>query len=48
MEDKEIFRSRLLCAKNGDFINNKERAIAFGWMIWEKGYSGPTELKWFN
>lgn len=58
---KELFRqhppkvvcissSRILCAKNGDFIEARKigSAVAYGWFIWERGYSGPTILKWFN
>ena len=43
-----ISSSRLLCAKNGDFENNKSAAVAYCWYIWENGYTGDTVLKWFN
>lgn len=23
-------------------------AVAYGWYIWEKGYTGNTTVKWFN
>lgn len=41
--------SRIQCAKNGIFNEKKPgSAICYGWFIWEKGYKGKTELKWFN
>jgi len=36
------------CAKNGDFKNATGNASTYCWFIWEKGYKGTTELKWFN
>lgn len=42
-----ISRSRLSCAKNGDF-SHVENAIAYAWYVWEKGFSGDPVLKWFN
>lgn len=46
-----VSSSRLLCAKNGEFeqiIDGGGSAIAYAWFIWEKGFTGKTELKWFN
>jgi len=46
-----VSSSRLLCAKNADFVGMKAgggSAVAYAWYVWEKGYKGPTELKWFN
>ena len=46
-----VSSSRLLCAKNGDFETMKKTggsAVAYAWFIWEKGYTGKTELRWFN
>jgi len=46
-----VSSSRILCALNGDFNNRKSKsgsAMAFAWFIWIKGYSGITELRWFN
>lgn len=47
-----VSSSRILCAKNGDFTANANTlgggAVAYAWFIWEKGYKGTTELKWFN
>ena len=42
-----ISRSRLSCAKNGDF-NHVENAIAYAWYVWEKGFTGDPVIKWFN
>lgn len=46
-----VSSSRLLCAKNGDFEGMKTAggsAVAYCWYIWEKGYKGSPEIKWFN
>lgn len=46
-----VSSSRLLCAKNAEFEKMKEgggSAVAYAWYIWEKGFVGTTELKWFN
>lgn len=46
-----ISSSRLLCAKNADFkgmIDGGGSAVAYAWFVWEKGFKGTTELKWFN
>lgn len=45
-----VSASRLLCAKNGDFIKaGKEgSAVAYAWYVWEKGFKGDTVVKWFN
>lgn len=46
-----ISSSRLLCAKNGEFermIAGGGSAVAYAWYVWEKGFDGTTELKWFN
>lgn len=42
-----ISRSRLACAKNGDF-SHIEKAIAYAWYVWEKGFTGDPVIKWFN
>lgn len=42
-----ISRSRLACAKNGDFFHI-EKAIAYAWYVWEKGFTGDPVIKWFN
>ena len=46
-----VSSSRLLCAKNGEFeqmIAGGGSAVAYAWFVWEKGFNGQTELKWFN
>jgi hypothetical protein len=46
-----ISSSRLLCAKNADFkgmIAGGGSDVAYAWFVWEKGFNGITELKWFN
>ena len=46
--------SRLGCAKNGEFKIDKngnlkaDSAVAYCWYIWEKGFKGNPEIKWFN
>lgn len=41
-----VSSARLNCGKNGVFTNTS--AVAYCWMIWQKGYVGPTSIKWFN
>lgn len=44
-----VSSSRINCAKNGDFVKyGKGSATCYCWYIWQKGYKGPTEVKWFN
>lgn len=46
-----VSSSRITCAKNADFKGMKDgggSAVAYCWYVWEKGYTGTTELKWFN
>lgn len=46
-----VSSSRLQCAKNGDFDTYGKgvgTAVAYAWYVWEKGYAGPTEIRWFN
>lgn len=43
-----VSRSRLKCAMNGDFDSISGSATAYAWFIWEKGYSGFPEIRWFN
>lgn len=46
-----ISSSRINCAKNGDFEGLRTSggsAVAYAWYVWEKGFKGNTELKWFN
>lgn len=41
-----VSSARLQCGKNGDFSGSS--AVAYAWFVWEKGYHGPTYLKWIN
>ena len=43
-----VASGRLTCAKNGDFDKFPSGAVAYAWYVWEKGYKGPTTIKWFN
>lgn len=44
-----VSSSRIQCFKNGDMnIKEKSSAICYAWFVWEKGYKGYPELKWFN
>lgn len=43
-----VSSSRLKCAKNGDFDQFKSSATAYAWFVWEKGYKGYPEIRWFN
>lgn len=43
-----VSRSRLNCAKNGDFEHSPGSATAYAWFVWEKGFSGSPEIRWFN
>ncbi len=40
--------SRLKCAMNGDFDKYESSATAYAWFIWEKGFKGNPEIRWFN
>ena len=46
-----VSSSRLMCAKNGQFddmIAGGGSAVAYAWYVWEKGFNGTTQVKWFN
>lgn len=46
-----VSSSRLQCAKNGDFATygaGVGTAVAYGWYVWEKGFTGTPQIKWFN
>lgn len=42
-----ISSSRLHCGRNGIF-DKGSNAMAFCWIVWEKGYNGKTYIKWIN
>lgn len=44
-----VFSKRVLCAKNGEFERMREgggSAVAYAWFVWQKGYTGATEVSW--
>ena len=46
-----VSSSRLQCAKGGDFETYGKgvgTAIAYGWFIWRKGFTGEPRVRWFN
>lgn len=43
-----VSSSRLKCAINGDFNSIGSSATAYAWFVWEKGYKGYPEIRWFN
>lgn len=56
---REIFRNtpprivyqfirRVICAKNGDFVEAKKQgsAVSYAFFVWEKGYQGQTVIDW--
>jgi hypothetical protein len=42
-----VSSARLNCGKNGNF-DEAPGAVAYCWIVWEKGYGGPPQLKWIN
>ena len=46
-----VSSGRINCCKNGDFSHEQRSsnsAQAYAWFVWQKGYAGPTVVKWFN
>ena len=43
-----VSSSRLKCAMSGDFDSVGSSATAYAWFIWEKGFKGHPEIRWFN
>ena len=44
-----VFTDRVSCAKNADFARMRDNggsAVAYAWYVWQKGYTGPTEVQW--
>lgn len=41
-----VSSARLECGKNGQFTGSS--AVAYCWVVWQKGHAGPTYLKWIN
>lgn len=43
-----VCSGRISCAKNGDFEKYPSSAVAYGWYVWEKGFTGEPTIKWIN
>lgn len=47
-----VSSSRLSCAINGDWDDKENQtsasATCFCWYVWEKGFHGTPQIKWFN
>ncbi len=44
-----VSSSRLGCAKNGDFKKSGTAgAVCYCWYIWDKGFQGEPQIRWFN
>lgn len=43
-----VSSSRIKCLKGGDTSIDGSPAICYAWFVWEKGYTGYPELRWFN
>lgn len=43
-----VSTTRIKAAINGDFEKIKSSAVTYMWVVWQKGFSGNTTLKWFN
>lgn len=41
-----VFAQRQNCARNGEFDKYPSSAVAYGWYVWEKGFSGDPVIKW--
>ena len=39
-----VFSKRQVCSKNDDFTEGS--AVAYCWMVWEKGFVGDPVIKW--
>lgn len=43
-----VSSSRLICALNGKFNKCSSSAVAYAWLVWEKGFKGDPIIKWIN
>ena len=41
-----VFTNRQVSDKNDDF--SKGSAVSYSWFVWEKGYTGETQIKWIS
>lgn len=50
MELKTVYvsRSRIICAKNGNFDSVTSSAVAYAWFQFQKGYKGNPVIRWIN
>ena len=39
-----VYSKRIECAANGQFKGSS--AVCYAWFIWEKGFSGKTQIDW--
>jgi len=42
-----VSSSRLNCRLNG-IVSNRTSAVCYAWFVWQKGYKGYPEIRWFN
>lgn len=42
-----VSSSRLNCGRNG-IVKNTTSAVCYAWFVWQKGYKGHPEIRWFN
>jgi len=43
-----VSSSRMNCFLNGNIASNSSSAVCYAWFVWQKGYKGFPELRWFN
>jgi len=43
-----VSSSRIMCSKNAMFNVRESSAVCYAWFVWEKGFNGIPQLKWFN
>lgn len=41
-----VYSGRQFCAKDGDFSKPRVSMLTFAWFVFQKGYKGPTTIKW--
>lgn len=43
-----VSSSRIRCVPNGDFSSKESSAVCYAWFVWQKGFEGYPEIRWFN
>ena len=43
-----VASGRIRCAKNAEFEMDHGSAVAYCWMVWEKGFTGDPIVRWIN